>query len=180
MEPVIITFWESHSWVWLKATHNICCILSARPTHVFTLANSSPLMLHTCNHVAAHVAMSPCKYFSIKHFYKATIINTQIFTVNSFMATAATGPAWPLSWRTNKHRDKSHIIAVPSRDPDTITLYAGLDDKHVTASVCPYRHCFIESCRLVYSQTVTTYEHTHSICLKEIILIEIKRSKILL
>lgn len=77
-------------------------------------------------------------------------------TVNSFMATAATGPAWPLSWRTNKQRDKSHIIAVPSRDPDTMTLYAGLDDKHVTASVCPYRHCFIESCRLEYSQTVTT------------------------
>lgn len=77
-------------------------------------------------------------------------------TVNSFMATAATGPAWPLSWRTNKHRDRSHMIAVPSRDPDTITLYAGLDDKHVTASVCPYKHCFMESCRLEYSHTVTT------------------------
>lgn len=76
------------------------------------------------------------------------------------MATAATGPAWPLSCRTNKHRDKSHMIAVPSRDPDTMTLYAGLDDKHVTASVCPYRHCFMESCRLAYSQTVTTYEIT--------------------
>lgn len=79
-------------------------------------------------------------------------------TVNSFMATAATGPAWPLSCRTNKHRDKSHMIAVPSRDPDTMTLYAGLDDKHVTASVCPYRHCFMDSCRLTYSQTVTTYD----------------------
>lgn len=170
MEPVIITFWESHSWVWLKATHNICCILSARPTQVLTLANSSPLILHTCNHVAAHVAISPCNIFfhvTFCHIYTSThysftyIINVN--TVNSFMATAATGPAWPLSWRTNKHRDKSHIIAVPSRDPDTITLYAGLDDKQVTASVCPYRHCFMESCRLTYSQTVTTYQHMHLI-----------------
>lgn len=89
---------------------------------------------------------------------------TEINTVNSLIATAATGPAWPLSCRTNKHRDKSHMIAVPSRDPDTMTLYAGLDDKHVTASVCPYRHCFMESCRLAYSQTVTTYERVEEIC----------------
>lgn len=75
------------------------------------------------------------------------------------MATAATGPACPRSWRTNKQRDKSHIIAVPSRDPDTITLYAGLDDKHVTALVWPYKHCLMESCLLVYSQTVTTYQN---------------------
>jgi hypothetical protein len=69
VEPVITTFWESHSCVWENATHRICCIRSALPTHVFTLARSTPLMLHTCNHVPAQVAMSPCQNTNDRRCY---------------------------------------------------------------------------------------------------------------
>lgn len=139
VDPVITTLCSSHSCIWEKATHKICCILSALPTQVLTLANSSPLILHMCNQVAAQVAMSPVK---------------------SLTATAATGPAWPRSCRTKRPLERSHIIAVESLDPDTITLYAGLAARHVTASVWPYRLYFMLRTLFLgsYSQTVTTCE----------------------
>ena len=62
VDPVIITFNESHSRVCENATHKICCILSALPTQVSTEPNTSPFIDHTCNHVPAHVAISPCKF----------------------------------------------------------------------------------------------------------------------
>jgi hypothetical protein len=49
------------------------------------------------------------------------------------------------------------MMAVVSRDPDTITLYTGLTVRQVTASVWPYRHCLILSCLQAYSHTVTTW-----------------------
>jgi hypothetical protein len=36
---------------------------------VFTLASSTPLMLHTCNHVPAQVAISPCQK---RNYYSPT------------------------------------------------------------------------------------------------------------
>lgn len=111
---------------------------SALPTHVFTLANSSPLIDQTCNHVAAHVAMSPVK---------------------SFIATAATGPACPRNCLTKVPLDKSHTTAVQSLEPETIRLYAGLAAKQVTASVWAYKLCFIPICFFLasYSHMVMTY-----------------------
>lgn len=101
VDPVIITLFESHSRVAENATHKICCIRSADPTLVFTVANESPLIDQTCSHVDEHVAMSPVK---------------------SFILTAATSPTCSRSCRTNVYRDMSQMIAVPSLDPDTITL----------------------------------------------------------
>lgn len=63
-DPVITTFCGSHSLAVENATHKICCILSARATHVLTQASSSPFILQRCSHVPAQVAMSPYK---IKH-----------------------------------------------------------------------------------------------------------------
>lgn len=61
VEPVMTMFCGSHSRHCEKATQSICCMRSALPTHVFTHAISSPLILHRCSQVPAHVAMSPCK-----------------------------------------------------------------------------------------------------------------------
>lgn len=93
-----------------------------------------------CNHVAAQVAMSPVK---------------------SLTATAATGPAWPRNCLTKRPRDKSHMMAVESLDPDIITLYAGLAARQVTASVCPYKLNFMLRAFFLasYSQTVTTWKY---------------------
>lgn len=101
VEPVITTFCWSHSCVVEKATHRICCIRSALPTLVFTVANASPLADQMCSQVAEQVAISPVK---------------------SLMLTAATRPTWSRNWRTNINRDRSHTIADPSLEPDTMTL----------------------------------------------------------
>ena len=132
-----MTFWESHSRVIEKATHKICCILSADPMLVLTVARQSPLMDQRCSQVALQVAMSPVK---------------------SFMAMAETTPTWSRSCRTKMKRLMSHTIAVPSRDPDTMILYAGLAARQVTASVCPCSECFTfnDFCRELNSHTVTT------------------------
>lgn len=60
LEPVMMTFWLSHSLSWEKQTHRICWSLSLRPVAVFTLATSRPLMVHRLMWVPAHVARSPC------------------------------------------------------------------------------------------------------------------------
>jgi hypothetical protein len=71
VDPVMMTFCESHSRVIEKATHKICCIRSAEPMLVLTVAKQSPLIDQRCSQVALQVAMSPVK---------------------SLMATAATSP----------------------------------------------------------------------------------------
>lgn len=55
----MITFNGSHSLVCENATHKICWDLSAFPTQVSTEPRISPFIDQTCNHVPAHVAISP-------------------------------------------------------------------------------------------------------------------------
>lgn len=47
-------------------------------------------------------------------------------------------------------------MAVASREPETITLYAELAAKQVTASTWPFRVCTTLICFLLYSHIVTT------------------------